>query len=210
MNTVGIVLLVLLAFLVLLWFTRLGGRVEYSEAGLTAALRVGPLYVKVYPRKKKKPAKKKPEAEENKKKQSGKKFGKKKKHPTEKQAAESQKSGGRLDTVMNLLPDVFQLAGEAVRKLRVEDLVLEYTIAGRHDAAGAAVQYGTVYATGGALYGLLEQHLDLKNCRIGAEVDFNEETPKVYACLNLSYRTGQLVVIGIHALKVYLKLNHSK
>jgi hypothetical protein len=114
--------------------------------------------------------------------------------------------GGYLSLAMELAPEVLSLVGTAVKRLRVEELTLHYTIAGRWDAAGAAVQYGSVYATGGVLYPLLEQGLDVRRCSVGAEIDFQEENPRVYVCLNLSYQVWEALLLGIKALKIYLKV----
>jgi hypothetical protein len=110
--------------------------------------------------------------------------------------------GGYLSLAMELAPEVLSLVGTAVKRLRVEELTLHYTIAGRWDAAGAAVQYGSVYATGGVLYPLLEQGLDVRRCSVGAEIDFQEENPRVYVCLNLSYQVWEALLLGIKSRQV--------
>lgn len=193
MRVLWIVALVLLVLLLLFLFLRLGGRVEYSSVGLRAWVCVGPIHVLVYPRKPKKKKKKKRRA----------KPAKEEKKPTK---PKKKRRGGLLQTAQKLAPDLLELMGEAVRKLRVDQAILEYTIPGRYDPAGAAIQYGTIYATGGALYGILSQHLDLKECSIGAEVDFDETVPMVYVCLELSFRVVHLAQLGIHAAQAYLRM----
>jgi hypothetical protein len=264
MSGAAVVLLVILLLLVLLLMMRVGGKVEYTDIGLSASVRVGPIYVRVYPTKKKKkkatekkevappasektsdaesgkkaassaeqaPAKhsaveKQPQAKDSKAKQEPKKKSPPKQETSQpKKASDTKKSakkqqppadkpseekkpplGGYLSLAMDLAPEALSLVGTAVKKLRVEELTLHYTIAGRWDAAGAAVQYGSVYATGGVLYPLLEKGLDLRKCSVGAEIDFQEENPRVYVCLNLSYRVWEALLLGIKALKIYLKV----
>lgn len=288
MNAVCIVLLVLLALLILILLLPVGGRVEFSEDGLTASVRAGPIYYRVYPKREKRTPPEEPKPVTYAVKQAGegtkppdekppslsgaaasdeglkksadtqprpeqsetpeqpeqppapeqptdtppqsetarqpagkdtpkeakraKKPRSRRKKPTKRPVTEQSqsKTGGKLELAMKLAPDLLKLAGSAVHKLRVDELTLDYTIAGRWDAAGAAIQYGTVYATGGVLYPLLEQSLTIKRFHVGAEIDFQEEIPRVYVCLNLSYRVWQLLVLGVGALKLYLKLKKEK
>lgn len=223
MKILLLALLVLVLLGMFLWFLRLGGCVIYSENGVLVRIRIGPLYLTVFPRKKepkKMPGKKRAGKKKSKKQKSGttKKKSKKAEQKPKRSIADrilgrpapgegdDSGRGGDLQLLMDALPDLFELLGEAVRKLRVEELTLHYTIAGRNDPACAAVQYGAVFATGGALGALLNQHLTVKKQSVGAVADFTSTETKVYVCLNLSYTLGQLVVIGIHALKKLLKL----
>lgn len=285
MNVVCIVLLVILVLLVLILLLPVGGRVEFSEDGLTVSVRAGPIYYRIYPKKEKKtppeelkpvtytvkqagdaakpppspsgaqksgaeiadsgderpgptpsegpeppeqPSASKQPAEADKSpqaqseqstdkappkaaKKSKKPHSRGKKPPKHPKSEQSEsKTGGKLELAMKLAPDLLKLVGSAVHKLRVDELTLDYTIAGRWDAAGAAIQYGTVYATGGVLYPLLEQGLTIKRFHVGAEIDFQEEIPRVYVCLNLSYRVWSLLVLGVGALKLYLKLKKAE
>lgn len=261
MSVLRIVLLVLLILLLLILLLRLGGKVEFSEDGLSVRIRVGPVYYRIYPRKRKKqagevqpepppaaeksapaepepspaaeksapaepeaspaaeksapaepepsPAAEKSASAEPEASAGEKKAQKPKKRPEKrKKTAPSEPSpaGGKLELALKLAPDLLKLAGEAAHRLRVDELTLQYTIAGRWDAAGAAQQYGLVYVTGGVLYPVLAQHLRVKRWQVGAEIDFQEEIPRVYVCLNLSVQVWELLLLGISALKVYWKL----
>lgn len=223
MKILLLVLLILVLLGVFLWFLRLGGCVIYSEGGVLVRVRIGPLYLTVFPGKK-------PKKKRTKKKKTGKKkAGKKKSGTNQKESktpkkkakrsiadrilgrpapaeGEASERGGDLQLLLDALPDIFEVLGEAVRTLRVEELTLHYTIGGRNDPACAAVQYGAVFATGGTVGALLNQHLTVKKQSVGAVVDFTAPESKVYACLNLSCTVGQLAVIGIHALKKLLKI----
>lgn len=124
--------------------------------------------------------------------------------------APSRPGGGRLDQLLELLPDLLDLAGRGVRSLRVDQLSVQYTVPGRWDAAGAAVQYGTVYATGGVLYPILNKVLKVKSWQVGAEIDFQETVPRVYLCLNLSVRIGQIAALGLRGLWKYYNYRNKK
>lgn len=278
MNPVLVVLLVLLGLLVLLLLLRVGGKVEFSDEGLSVRVRVGPVYYRVYPKKqKKKPAEElKPvtstakKAEEAQPPPAEKPGGEpsapapgeqkpdegaeqpvraepsaggeqpvseeqpaaaqappaaqtegksadspppgrkakpsKRRKKAAKQPKETGKTGGRLELAMALAPDLLKLLERVVHRLRVDELTLEYTIPGRWDAAGAAMQYGIVYSTGGVLCPLLSQNLRVKRLNVGAEIDFQEEIARVYVCLNLSYQVWELLILGLRALRIYLKL----
>lgn len=292
MRILGIILLTLLALLVLLLLLRVGGKVEYSEAGFTASVRAGPIYYQVYPRKPKRKKKRRkakrsasseppdkpskppdkpsepvryapapeksseaakadrPPAEQAdqtappreqtgtdkpkagsaqaapaksatetgskvaqsrapaKKKTAAKKGGGKgrKKRKRSPSSGTDTPRGGALQFVLDHIQELLDLAGQAVHRLRVDELTIQYTIAGRWDAAGAAMQYGSVYATGGVLYPILAQQLRVKRWQVGADIDFAEEIPRVYLCLNLSYQVWELLLLGILALKLYWKL----
>lgn len=213
MNTLAIVLMVAAALLVLLWNLRLGGRVEYGENGLRVQLRIGLLYITLFPRpkkakKKKKPAKKPVEPPKPKEESGGLKKLLEKTRKLAGQAGDrflKGEEGGELGLVLDAIPEVFELLGETVSQLCVEEMTVHYSIPGRHDAAGAAIQYGLVYSTGGVVCTLMDQHLTVKKRSVGAVVDFNEEKTKVFIRLNLSYRFGQLVSIAVHALKKGIK-----
>ena len=150
----------------------------------------------------------KPPQAQPERKTSKKKPKKRRKKPAKSPTAEDSggKTGGKLELAMELAPELLDLAGALVRWMRVDELTLDYTIAGRWDAAGAAIQYGTVYATGGVLYPLLEQRLTIKRFHIGAEIDFQEEIPRVYVLLNLSWRVWALLVLLYRAFKLYMRL----
>ena len=92
----------------------------------------------------------------------------------------------------------------------MDQLSVQYTVPGRWDAAGAAVQYGTVYATGGVLYPILNKVLKVKSWQVGAEIDFQETVPRVYLCLNLSVRIGQIAALGLRGLWKYYNYRNKK
>lgn len=206
------VLLVLLLLLVGLWFLRVGGRAVYSEAGILLQVKIGAFYWTLYPRKKpkkkkkseKKPKEKKePKPEESDLRKLVRKAGSLLKKS---QGFWESETGGDLRALLDTLPELFDLLGETVRKLRVEELYLNYTIAGRNNPAEAAILYGSVCATGGAVSGILREKMDIRKENTQAVVDFSAVKSTVYVRLTLSYTIGQVVRIAIHALRYFVKV----
>lgn len=287
MNLVVNILLVLLLILLLLLLVPLGGKLEFSDEGLSFCVRLGPVYYRLYPPREEKasepeefgPPPDKPSREQQKPppapepkerpeaappevqpqeppdesepedsapgqtgeppeqseavpsqpEQSG--GQKKRKRPKEKKpplrkrlvrrfrkrsgshsrghrpgertGTVRETIGGKLELAMKLVPDLMDLLGLAARWMRVDELTLNYTIPGRWDAAGAAIQYGTVYSTGGVLYPLLSERLHVKRWRVDAEIDFQEEVARVYVCLNLCWRVWAVLVLAVKLLRFY-------
>lgn len=180
--------------LYLLGLIRLGGRVKYSQDGLYVRLRFGRFTFQVYPLKKKE---KKPP--------------KKKETPPEsaKETPEPKKErGGALEMVKQALPLVCQAAGELKRKIRIDTLRLELTMAA-DNAATAAMAYGYANMALGALWPLLDQNFEIRDPRVSTGVDFHEKSPTVYIDAALSLRLGQLVGFalrfGVKFLRIYLR-----
>lgn len=202
MKTCFIVLLAILILCVLFSFLRLGGRVEYSASGFLAQVKIGPFFLTVFPRKTRE--KKRKEAKKKKPKKSA--GEKERKGPKKNQQISRKLPGGSLQLLLDELPAMMDLMGEAARKLCVEELYLDYTIAGKGNPAGAAILYGNLCATGGIVAGLLGERLNIRKKSTRAWVDFTTDQMKVYVRLTLSYTVGQLTVLGIHVCKELLKI----
>ena len=198
------VLLVLFLLLFLVGLIRLGGGAEYSTAGVKAHVRVGPFRFQVFP------GTEKGDKKERKKKQ--KKKPKKKKPPKEKEAPKS-KAGGPLDLIKAFLPLVCEAAGELKRRIRIDDLRLDYTAGGR-DAAQSAMSFGGANAAVGVILPLFQQNFDLNEYRVRTAVDFNAKGPTIYLYAAFSARLGQLVSFGLRFgwkfLMAYRKQKNTK
>ncbi|MCQ2443770.1 MAG: DUF2953 domain-containing protein [Oscillospiraceae bacterium] len=221
MNTGTIVLIVILILLVLLWNMKLGGRVEYGEEGVRVQIRLGLIYYTVFPRPKKE-KKKKPQKAKKKKKPKKKPAAPKEEKPkesalkkvlknTKKYAGQAEDyfsggSGGELGVILDAIPELFAILGDTIHRLIIDELTLHYTIPGRHDAAGAAMQYGIIHSTGGAVWELLEHNFTIRDRSVGAWVDFQEEVAKVWIRVNLAYKFGDLIIIAFHVLKEGIKV----
>lgn len=175
------VLLVLLFLLFLVGRIRLGGGAEYGAEGVKLHLRAGPIRLRVFPGKEKAPKKmrkRKPRKEK----------------PSKEEA--KPKAGGTLELVKAFLPLVCEAAGELKRRIRIDELLLDYTAGGR-DAAQTAMAFGGGNAAAGMLLSLFEQNFDLKEYRVRTAVDFTAKGPVIYVYAAFSARLGQLVSFGL-------------
>ena len=177
------VLLVVLILLFLVGQVRLGGGAEYSAEGVKAHLRVGPFRFRVFPRKEKEPK------EERKKKP------KKKKSPKEEEEQKS-KAGGPIELAKAFLPLICEAAGELKRRIRIDELRLDYTAGGR-DAAQTAMAFGGSNAAVGMVVPLIQQNFDLKEYHVRTAMDFNAKGPTIYLYAAFSAGLGQLVSFGL-------------
>lgn len=197
------VLAAILLALFLLGLIRVGGGGEYSAQGLTAWVKLGPLQIKVFPLKKKKKEKKKKPAE-----------AKKAQPKPQKPAEEKPKQGGALALVKEFLPLICEAAGALKRRIRIDKLYLDYTLAGKNDAAAAAMSFGYSNAAVGMILPLFEQNFDVKERRVRTAVDFNADSPKIYVYAVISARLGQLVSFALRFgwkfLMVYRKTKNPK
>lgn len=167
--------------LILLGMARLGGEIKYSQEGICVHLRFGFFSFQVYPREKKKkesaPKRQKPEKE------------KPEKEP-------ETEHGGPLEQVKQFLPLVCEAAGELKRKIQIDRLILELTVAAG-DAARTAMAYGYANMAVGMLWPLLEQNFEIKDPQIRTGVDFNAGATSIYINAAVSLRLGQLISFAL-------------
>lgn len=175
MTGVKILAGVVLAML-LLGQIRLGGGAEYGEEGLFVRLRMGAFHFQVYPAKKKKEKKpaKKTKTED------------KPKHP----------SGGSFELVKRCLPIIGEAAGELKRKIRIDQLEIDF-VAAAADAADAALAFGYSNMAIGMIWPIFEQNFVVKEHRFQTAVDFNKDSPAIYIAAALSMKLGQLLSFGL-------------
>lgn len=180
--------------LFLLGLVRLGAGVKYSADGLFLRLRFGLFQFQVYPLKNTK--KEKPEKSP------------KGKPQKEKQEKAEKEKGGSLALVKQMLPLVCQAAGELKRKIRVDTLWLDLTVAA-DDAAAAAMAYGYANMAIGIIWPMIDQNFVVKDPNITTGVDFYDDTAIIYINAALSMRLGQLVSFGLRFgwkfLRIYLR-----
>ncbi len=187
------VLLILLLILFLISLIRVGGVVEYSTQGLLVRVRAGRLRFTVFPMKKRE---KKPKAP------------KKKKEKPMPPPSEPRKAGGTLELVKEFLPLVAEAAGRFKRKIRVDQLDVELTVAGPNPAM-AAMAFGGANAVLGMMIPLLENNFKIKERSIRTAVDFDRDSPVIYlkAALSLTIGQGMMLALrlGIKALGILWK-----
>ena len=188
-----IILGTVLVLLFLLSLVRVGGVLEYSARGLLIRVRLGRLRFTVFPMKKKerkpKPVKeKKPQPEAEKK--------------------EPPKKGGALTLVREFLPLAAEAAGRFKRKVRIDQLDLELTVAAS-DPAAAAMAFGGANAALGMMLPLLENHFNVRQRSIRTAVDFEGSRPVICLKAAFSLTIGQGVVLavrlGFQALRIRSK-----
>ena len=204
--------------ILLLWLLgriRLGADAEYSDQGLAARLRIGKIYIQLYPaKKKKKRAKKeekKPSSKERPPEQTGSKGGKepssKSSPPKTGDEKEKKPKGGQLGPIRQYLPLVGQAAGELKRKIRIDRLDIDF-IAGGDDPVAAAMSFGYSNAAMGMIWPIFAQNFQVKEHRLRTACDFGAPAPTVYLFAALSLRLGQLVSFALRFgwkfLKIYL------
>lgn len=189
------VLLVLLAVFWLISLIRIGGRVSYGEAGLSASALVGPFKVRLLPGR---PKKKKPEKPQ------------KEKPPAAEKHEEEPKDGkpGTLSRLMQLLPVVGQACGALRRKIRIDDLELEL-IWGGTDPAAAALGYGRANAALGMLWPILDHNFKVKRHAFQISLDYGRGEPGVELRAAVTLTVGQAAALGLRygtkALAVWIK-----
>lgn len=183
---------VILAVLFLLSLVRVGGILSYSAEGLVVRLRLGAFRPTLFPlkKKKKKPPKEPPKEEA----------------PTKEAPAKPQPSGGGLELVKRLLPLLAETAGRFQRKVRIDDLDLDLTVAAP-DPAATAMAYGGANAFLGMMIPLLEHHFNIKQRKIRTAVDFDQEHPTITIRAAFSLTIGQGAVLsirlGYQALRIF-------
>lgn len=123
------------------------------------------------------------------------------------EAEEAEKKGGLPLPLMDLISLVLEAAAGTISRLQVDVLEVGYTIPGKEDPAGAAIQYGLICAGEGGLVPVLENSFYcVKRRDIRARVDFESATPLIWLRLALSIRLGQLLSVTGRAGWAFLKV----
>lgn len=191
-----VILLCVVIALVLLMQIRLGCKAEYDQNGPTVYVRLGKLYFRVFPVKKKEKPKK-----------SKAKKPKKEKKPKE-PVPLREKIGGTLGYLEQLLPVVLDAVKYFGRKLQIDTLHL-YLLAGSPDPADAAMLYGRATAALGALWYPLTETFDVKDGHAKVDLDFEAQQMTIICTAALSLKLGQLLWFALYfggrALCAFLK-----
>ena len=183
-----IAVLVLLA-LFLLSLIRLGAVVQYGEKGLRVWIRVGPIPIQVFPVKKKSPE--------------GDGRRGRKKPPRKKKEGPPPPGlggpGGSLALLRAFLPVAAKAAGGLRRRLQIDRLELDLTMAAA-DPAQAAMAYGSANALIGIIWPVIVNHITVRERQIRTAVDFQRDQPAVYLWAGFSLRLGQAVSLAVRIL----------
>ena len=187
------ILCIVLLVLFLISMVRVGGVLEYAAQGFSVRMRLGKLYFTVFPMKKRDKKPKPPRV---------------KKQRAEIPKAEPTKTGGTLELVKEFIPLAAEAAGRFKRKIRIDQLDLELTLAAS-DPATAAMAFGGANAALGMMLPLLENNFNIKRRSVRTAVDFDRTSPVVYLKAAFSLTIGQGVVLavrlGSQALRILLK-----
>ena len=204
-------LLIILGVLVLLALIPLGAHVRYDSDGPFVALVVGPVELRLIPKKPKK-TKKTQKTRDKKDKKQGKKKEKKKKEPEK--PKEKQPLGGLIRDFYPFVKIGLDLLKCFFRKLRIRILTLHLGFPGADDPASAAINYGRAWSAIGAIMQPIRSATRIKKENVSCSCDFTSGDMRVFAELKAVFLLGDLVAMavryGFRALKQYLKLKKSK
>lgn len=178
------VLLIILLALWLISLIRIGGRVQYGQAGLFATALAGPFKIQILPMKPKK----------EKKPKTGKRPKKEKPLKEKKPASEGQP--GTLTRVKQLLPVIAQFCGALKRKIRIDDLELQL-IWGGSDPAVIALGYGQANAVLGMLWPVFDHNFKVKRHAFQIDMDYGASRPTVEIQAAVTLTVGQIMILGL-------------
>ena len=199
-------LLIILGILVLLALIPLGAHVRYDADGPYVALVVGPIRIRLIPKKPKKPKKPKEAKKKDKK--------EKKKKPNEPARKEKQPVGGLIRDFMPFVRLGLDLIKCFFRKLRIRILTLHLGFPGADDPASAAINYGRAWSAIGAIMQPIRSATRIRKENVSCSCDFTSGEMRVFAELKAVFLLGDLVVMalryGFRALRLYLKMRKIK
>ncbi len=215
-------LLIILAVLVLLALIPLGAHVRYDSEGAFVWLVIGPIRIRLLPKKPKKPKKakktgkekkdKKPEKDRKKKEKKEKK--KKKKESEAPEKKEKQPIGGLIRDFMPFVKLGLDLIGCFFRKLRIPILTLHLGFGGAGDPASAAINYGRAWSAIGAIMQPIRAKTRIRKENVSCSCDFTQDDMRVFAECKAVFLLGDLVAMavryGLRALRLYLCMKKNK
>ena len=208
--------LIALGVVIVLAILPLGVSVKYNEEGPQVWIIAGPARIKVFPLKKKPPEdktkkekKKKPEPApaENKETVPA-------PEPKSKaKPAKDKEKGGKLTDFLPLVKVALDFLGDFRRKLRVNYLILNLTMAGG-DPCDLAVNYGRANAALAGLMTQLERLFIIKKRDVRVNCDFTADATTIVARLDLTITLGRILslvaVYGVKALIEFLKIKNKR
>ena len=192
----------ILALLFLLGYIPLSGGGEYSSAGASLWLRLGPVRITLLPRKQKMQKQRKEKSPQK---------------PERSQKAEPERQkptlGGSLAYAKALLPTVLECARRVWGAIYLNTLYLELQV-GAEDPGEAAMAYGRANAALGAIWTPLVRAFHVKDGHARVNLDFDRKEPALYARAELSIRLGQALWLGLYfglkALRALLRVKNEK
>ncbi len=190
-------LLIFLGIFVLLALVPLGAHMRYDQSGSWILFVLGPVKLRVLPKKEKKPRR-----------------SRKAKSKQTKQKKEKQSLGGLMRDFYPFLRFVFDFLDCFGRKLRVRCLTLHISFGGLDDPAAAAIYYGSAWAAIGSIMPQLRRRFRIQKENVSASCDFTKGDMRIFAELHavclLGDLMGMAIRYGFHALKLYLSMKKPK
>lgn len=186
--------LIALAVMAGLAVVPLGVSAKYDADGPMVRLIAGPARVTLYPTKKKlgKAAEQKAE-----------------KKPAASHGQAGNKNGGKLSDFVPIVRAVLDFLVDFRRKLRVDRLEMQLTLAG-DDPCDLAVNYGRSWAALEGLMPQLERFFVIKKKDMNIACDFTAAQTQIYARLDLTITLGRLLCVavchGSRVLREFLRI----
>ena len=107
--------------------------------------------------------------------------------------------------VKKFLPLIAEAAGRMKRKIRIDVLRLDLTVAAA-DPAAAAMAFGGANAFLGMIWPLIEQNFNVQQRCIRTRVDFQAQRPTVVLFAQLTLSIGTALHMGIRLTVRFLRL----
>lgn len=188
--------LIALVIVLLIWFLPVGIHGMYNASGPLVSLIMGPVRIRLFPKKKKAPHEQKEKKVKN-------------KPATANTQEKESKSGGSIKDFFPLVRLVLDFLDGFRRKLVVKRLEMKLIMAGS-DPCDLAINYGRAWAAIGGLYPQLERVFTIKKRDVDVCCDFTSDNTTIYARLDITITIGRLlclcVVHGVRILREFLKI----
>ena len=187
-------LCIIAAIVITIALLPVGVKARYDLNGSFVWVKIGPIYLKVFPLPEK-----------------GKKNEKttKPKKSTVETPAQAASKGGSVELIKQLLPHALTAASRFLGGLVIKRLVVYYQAADE-DPAKAAMQYGYGWAAVGLITGMIENVFTIRKRDLQVFVNFEPGAEKrIFVLAELTITVGQILRIafglGIEFLKIIIK-----
>lgn len=180
--TAIIIIAAILAVLLLIALLRIGVLLEFSEEGLHVKALAGPVKIQLVSSKTEKQTEKKDNAD------------KKAKRKKKSEDKPEKKKGMDLNKIKPVIKTAFDALGRFFSHLRIDTLIVRYTIA-KDDPADTAMLYGTINAGAGIIKPYLARFKSVKHSDIRTYTDFAEKKDKVYVLIRTTIAIWELLYI---------------
>ena len=183
--------LIALGVLVVLAILPLGVKAVYDSDGFLLEAKIGPIPIRILPKKSETPQKEKKKKEKKPTQMKGKKAASASASPKPK-----QKKGGSWTDFLPLVKTALDFLDAFRQKLRIRRLQLKLIMAG-DDPCDLAVNYGRAWAALGNLIPQLERCFVIKKRDLEVECDFEATKTLVIAHVDISITFGRLIWIAV-------------